>query len=198
LLDTFDEFSDDDAVAPGGDDRWFEVMRPLLQNPDDPWWDLKSTPEKEKRDDILAKAMSDAVKELSDLQGETATDWNWGDLHTLTPTHATFGKSGIGPIEWLFNHSAVPTSGGKDLVNATGWDASVGYQVDAVPSMRMIVDLSNLNESRWIQLTGNSGHAFHPNYDDQLELWRTGQLLTFRFDRATIEKENRHVLTLKP
>ena len=64
--------------------------------------------------------------------------------------------------------------------------------------MRMIVDLSNLNESRWIQLTGNSGHAFHPNYDDQLELWRTGQLLTFRFDRATIEKENRHVLTLKP
>jgi penicillin amidase len=198
LLDTFDEFSDDDAVAPGGDDRWFEVMRPLLQNPDDPWWDLKSTPEKEKRDDILAKAMSDAVKELSDLQGETATDWNWGDLHTLTPTHATFGKSGIGPIEWLFNHSAVPTSGGKDLVNATGWDASVGYEVDAVPSMRMIVDLSNLNESRWIQLTGNSGHAFHPNYDDQLELWRTGQLLTFRFDRATIEKENRHVLTLKP
>ncbi len=173
-------------------------MRPLLQKPDDPWWDLKSTPEVEKRDDILAKAMSDAVKELSDLQGETAKDWNWGDLHTLTPTNATFGKSGIGPIEWLFNHSAVPTSGGKDLVNATGWDASVGYEVDAVPSMRMIVDLSNLNESRWVQLTGNSGHAFHANYDDQLELWRTGQLLTFRFDQPTIEKENKHVLTLTP
>lgn len=198
LLDTFDEFSDDDQVAPNGDDRWFEVMRALLQKPDDPWWDLKSTPEVEKRDDILAKAMSDAVKELSDLQGETAKDWNWGKLHTLTPTNATFGKSGIGPIEWLFNHSAVPTSGGKDLVNATGWDAAAGYEVDAVPSMRMIVDLSNLNESRWVQLTGNSGHAFHANYDDQLELWRTGQLLTFRFDQATIEKENKHVLTLTP
>jgi penicillin G amidase len=198
LLDTFDEFSADLDVAPNGDDRWFEVMRPLLQQPDDPWWDIKSTPAVEKRDDVLARAMSDAVKELSDLQGETAKDWNWGELHTLTPTHATFGKSGIAPIEWLFNHSAVPTSGGKDLVNATGWDTSTGYAVDAVPSMRMIVDLSNLNESRWVQLTGNSGHAFHPNYDDQLELWRTGQLLTFRFEKATIEKENTHVLTLKP
>lgn len=198
LLDTFDEFSDDPAVAPGGGDRWFEVMRPLLEKPDDPWWDAKSTPEVEKRDDILARAMSDAVKELADLQGETAKDWNWGELHTLTPTHATFGKSGIGPIEWMFNHSPVPTAGGKDLVNATGWNSSAGYEVDAVPSMRMIVDLSNLNESRWIQLTGNSGHAFHPNYDDQLELWRTGQLLTFRFDQATIEKENMHVLTLSP
>ena len=30
-----------------------------------------------------------------------------------------------------------------------------------MPSMRMIVDLANLDASRWIQLTGNSGHAFH-------------------------------------
>ena len=36
--------------------------------------------------------------------------------------------------------------------------------------MRMILDLSNLDESRWVQLTGNSGHAFHSNYDDQFEL----------------------------
>jgi penicillin amidase len=39
-------------------------------------------------------------------------------------------------------------------------DAGEGYEVDAVPSMRMIVDLSDLDASRWVQLTGNSGHAF--------------------------------------
>ena len=53
-----------------------------------------------------------------------------------------------------------------------------------MPSMRMIVDLANLDESRWIQLTGNSGHAFHANYDDQFELWRTGQNLPMRWDRG--------------
>jgi penicillin amidase len=62
----------------------------------------------------------------------------------------------------------------------------------------MIVDLANVNESRWIQLTGNSGHPFHPNYSDQLELWRTGQTITFRFDRKTIEEEKTQTLTLTP
>ena len=62
--------------------------------------------------------------------------------------------------------------------------AGEGYEVDAVPSMRMIVNLANLDDSRWIQLTGNSGHAFHPNYADQFELWRTGQTLPMRWNRG--------------
>ncbi len=196
LLLTFDELGE--QLAPSGGDRWFEVVRGLLTKPDSPWWDVKQTPEVEKRDDILARAMSAAVKELADLQGETASDWRWGAIHTLTPTHATFGKSGIGPLEWLFNQPAQETAGGASIVNATGWNAGKGYQVDAVPSMRMIVDLANVNESRWIQLTGNSGHPFHPNYSDQLELWRTGQTITFRFDRRSIEEEKSQTLTLTP
>jgi penicillin G amidase len=62
----------------------------------------------------------------------------------------------------------------------------------------MIEDLSNLDRSRWIQLTGNSGHAFHDNYDDQFELWRTGGNLPMRWDRGTIEAEAAHILTLSP
>jgi penicillin amidase len=196
LLRTFEELTAD--YAPNGGDRWFEVVRRLLDQPDNAWWDDTTTAAVERRDDTIARAMSDAVKELSDRQGESAKDWTWGELHTLTPTHATFGKSGIAPLEWLFNGPEVETAGGSSIVNATGWTAGTGYGVDAVPSMRMIVDLNNLNESRWIQLTGNSGHPFHPNYDDQLEMWRTGQIVTFRFEKATIEREKARTLTLKP
>ncbi len=196
LVLTFDELGE--KYAPSGGDRWFEVVRSILDKPDSPWWDDQSTAEVEKRDDMIARAYADAVKELSDMQGESAGDWRWGAMHTLTPTHATFGKSGIAPIEWLFNIAAVDTSGGDDLVNATGWNAGRDYQVDTVPSMRMIVDLANVNESRWIQLTGNSGHPFHANYSDQLELWRTGQTITFRFDRKSIEEEKTMTLTLQP
>ena len=174
------------------------MVRRLLNEPDNLWWDDTTTAAIERRDDTIARAMADAVKELADLQGETAREWTWGELHTLTPTHATFGKSGIAPLEWLFNGPEVATAGGSSIVNATGWAAGTGYAVDAVPSMRMIVDLNNFNESRWVQLTGNSGHAFHPNYDDQLELWRTGQTMTFRFDKATIEREASQTLVLKP
>lgn len=196
LIQTFDELGS--GYIPDGGDRWFEVMRGLLAKPDSPWWNDRSTPETETRDDILARAMAEAVKELSDAQGETAREWKWGEMHTLTPTHATFGESGIGPIEWLFNHDPVPTSGGDAIVNATGWTAGKGYAVDAVPSMRMIVDMSNLDASRWIQLTGNSGHAFHENYDDQLELWRTGKTISFRFDRKSIEQEQVALQTFNP
>src|SRR5690606_3025516 len=58
--------------------------------------------------------------------------------------------------------------------------------------------LSDLDSSRWVQMTGNSGHAFSPHYDDQLELWRTGQTLPWRWDEATIEAEAAHTLTLRP
>jgi penicillin amidase len=196
LLLTFDELGEDHQ--PDGGDRWFEVVRGLLTQPESPWWDVKATPEKETRDDMLARAMAEAVKELADAQGETAVQWRWGAMHTLTPAHATFGSSGIAPLEWLFNHSAVETAGGDSIVNATGWSAGDGYQVNAVPSMRMIVDLSNMDASRFIQLTGNSGHPFHANYDDQLELWRTGETISFRFDRKSIEAEKVATLTLSP
>jgi hypothetical protein len=62
----------------------------------------------------------------------------------------------------------------------------VAYTVDAVPSMRMIVDLSNVDTSRWVRLTGNSGHAFHPNYDDQFELWHN------RGEPADVLRPRRH------
>ena len=50
-----------------------------------------------------------------------------------------------------------------------------------------LLDLSNLDNSRWVQLTGNSGHPYHPDYTDQLELWRTGRMLPWHWDRTAIE-----------
>jgi len=195
LARTFDELPSD--RQPNGNDRWWEVARSLLDAPTSPWWDDKSTPDVETRDTVLAAAMVDATAELRERLGGDPKGWRWGALHTITLRNATFGESGIAPIEWLFNHGPVGTSGGDAIVNATGWSADEGYEVDAVPSMRMIVDLADLNASRWVQLTGNSGHAFHPNYVDQFELWRTGANLPMRWDRATIEREATQTLRFR-
>ncbi|HEV7896296.1 MAG TPA: penicillin acylase family protein [Planosporangium sp.] len=191
----FDELPAD--RRPDGEDRWFEVVRALLADEASPWWDDRGTPRHETRDEIVAAAMRDAVDELSQRLGGDPTGWRWGALHEITVRNASFGKSGVAPIEWLFNVGPAPTSGGGSIVNATGWDAAKGYEVDWVPSMRMVVDLSNLDASRWVQLMGQSGHAFSPHYSDQFELWRTGATLPMRWDRATIEREARHTLTLE-
>jgi penicillin amidase len=196
LLRTFDELPD--GYKPSGSDNSWEILRPLLAAPTSPWWDERRTARTESMNDMLAAAMADAVEELTDRLGDDPADWRWGDLHTLALTHQTLGQSGIAPVERLFNRGPVKVSGGGGVVNASSWWAEEGYQVTAVPSMRMIVDLSDLDESRWVQLTGESGHAYHANYTDQVELWRAGKDTPMRWDRPSIEEAARHTQTLKP
>ena len=196
LARTFDELPEDDK-ADGGD-RWWEVVRGLLEQPSSPWWDDRTTSTVETMDQVLSAALTDAADELSDRLGDDPSGWRWGDLHTLTLRNQSFGVSGIAPVEWLFNKGPEPVSGGSSIVNATGWDAAAGYDVDAVPSMRMVVDLGDLDASRWVQLSGNSGHAFSEHYADQFGPWRRGELLPMRWDRETIRREAEHTMRLKP
>jgi penicillin G amidase len=196
LADTFDELPA--AQRPDGEDRWFEVVHGLLGDAGSPWWDDRRTAAKESRDDILRRAMREATTELTKRFGADRNAWRWGELHRFTARNQTFGESGVSMMEWLFNVGPVETAGGTSIVNATGWDARKGYEVNWVPSMRMIVDMSKLDSSRWIQLLGESGHAFSPHYDDQLEKWRTGLTVPMRWERATIEREARHELRLRP
>jgi penicillin G amidase len=196
LLRTFDELPAD--RKPDGSDRWYEVLLPMLGDQASAWWDDRSTPAVESADQTVAAAMNDAAAELRERLGDDPAEWRWGELHRLTARNQSFGESGVAIIEWLFNHGPADTAGGDAIVNATGWNAAEGYEVDWVPSMRMIVDLSNLDGSRWINLTGASGHAFAAHYADQFDRWRTGETLPMRWDQATIRREAAHTLTLRP
>jgi penicillin amidase len=196
LARTFDELPA--GYRPDGGDRWWLVMLRLLNQEKSSWWDDRSTPRVETRDDIVTAAMADAADELTAKQGKDPAGWRWGRLHTLELENQTLGKSGIAPVEWLFNYGPVGVSGGGSIVDATGWDPQHGYEVDAVPSMRMVVDLSNLDGSRWVQLTGESGHAFTEHYRDQFDLWRTGQLLPMPWSEAAVGAATTEILSLQP
>ncbi|MFD1825818.1 MULTISPECIES: penicillin acylase family protein [Mumia] len=184
-------------VWPAGGERWFEVVRRLLNSPDSDWWDDRTTKSvRETRDDILRTAMRDARDEMTRRQSLDPDRWSWGNVHTLTLENQTLGTSGIALVEKLFNRGPYEVGGGSGIVNATGWDAAEGYEVIAVPSMRMVVDLSDLDKSRWINLTGVSGHAFHRNYTDQTELWADGKTLPWRYTEDAVEKAARDELRL--
>jgi penicillin amidase len=177
-------FHDDlpEEYWPSGGARWWEVVRTMLENPADPFWDDTGTEDVvETRDAILLAAMKDARDECTRLLGKDAGTWQWGRLHELELRDGTLGDSGIAPIEALFNRGPYAVGGGSSIVQANGWSAAAGYGVDNVPSMRMQVDFGDLDASRWVQLTGQSGHPFHPNYVDQTELWRTGGTLPMRW-----------------
>jgi penicillin amidase len=197
LAATFHDDLPEDSWPKGGD-RWFEAVKQLLDQPDSPWWDNRATSTIETRDAIFSQAFAAAVKELESSLGKDPTQWTWGDLHTLTLENQTLGQSGIAPIEAIFNRGPFRTAGGDDIVNATGWDASASYQIESLPSMRMIVDLGDLNDSLLIHTTGQSGHAYHPHYVDMTDLWRKIQYHPMLWERSQVEDQAEGHLRLVP
>ncbi len=199
LVDTFDDELPPGA-RPSGGDRWWEVVRGLVENPHNRWWDdVRTKGVREDRDAILARAMVQARKELTRLLAKDPTRWRWGRLHQLDLVNQSYGRSGIPPLERLFNRGPYEVPGGSDSVLATGWNAhGNGYAVTAVPSMRMVVDLADLDRSRWVNLTGVSGHPWSDYYNDQIDLWTRGETEPWAFTEAAAKKAAEHTLTLVP
>ncbi|KRB80057.1 hypothetical protein ASE01_00685 [Nocardioides sp. Root190] len=188
-----------EGLEPDGSDRWFAVMAQVLPRSADRWWDdVETDGVVESRDDILRASMKAARDVLTARQSPNAEEWTWGALHRLDLRSATLGESGVGPIEWLFNRGGWKVGGGGSLVNATGWDAREGYGVVTAPSMRMVVPMDDPDAARWINLTGVSGHAFHPHYTDQTDLWARGETLPWVFTADAVRDAADDVLTLTP
>jgi penicillin amidase len=62
----------------------------------------------------------------------------------------------------------------------------------------MVVDLADLDQSRWINLTGASGHAYAHHYWDQAPLWARGETIPMRSSRGAVEAGAEKTLTLMP
>lgn len=198
LEDTFHDDLPEDAWPDGGD-RWFAVVEDLLRQPSNQWWDDTGTEDEvETRDDILARAMREARDELTQRQALDPHEWHWGGLHKLDLHNQTLGESGVGPVEWLVNRGTWDLAGGGAAVDATSWDASEGYEVTSAPSMRMVVSLADFDRSRWVNLTGVSGHPFSSHYTDQTDLWAKGETLPWAFSEKAVADAGEETLTLTP
>jgi len=192
-----DDFPSDVDVEGGS--RLYVAMQQLATTPNSLWWDDHNTSTfVEDRDAIFRQAMAASVELLEDRFGSDPRRWQWGALHTATFRNQTLGESGIGLIEGRFNRGPFDTAGGEDIVNATGWSIEEGFEVTWVPSMRMIVDLGDLDASRTVHTTGQSGHTGHDHYQDMVELWRDGEYYPMHWDRSSVEADAEGHLRLQP
>ncbi|WP_260857323.1 penicillin acylase family protein [Microbacterium sp. 1.5R] len=187
----------DEPLPADGQGRLFTVVGDLLDDPADPLW-TNSAIDVDGRDEMLALSAEQAYDELSRLQGTDVDGWNWGALHAITLTSDTLGSSGIAPIEALFNRGPYAVGGGASVVNATGWRLGESYATTTVPSMRMVVDLSDFDASTWIHLTGASGHAFDEHYTDQTEDWAAGVQRPWAFSPEAVDAATQRTLVLRP
>ncbi len=188
-----------DAKVPLDDQsRFVQVFEQQLERPDAVWWKNAGAGVTTQQE-LLALAADQAYDELAGAQGADQSKWNWGELHAITITNGSFGESGVAPIEWLFNRGPYPVGGGSGVVDATGWELDgEGYATETVPSMRMVIDVSDWDASNWIHLTGASGHAFNPHYVDQTEDWASGAQRPWAFSPEAVKAAAKDTLTLTP
>ncbi|MCL8014021.1 penicillin acylase family protein [Streptomyces sp. AS02] len=192
---------DADQAQPDGGDRWFEVVRSLMNDEKSDWWTTPRSgtrPGATDRDSLFRRAMIDARWELTAKLGKDIDTWSWGRLHRLFLKNQTLGTEGPGFLQYVLNRGPWKLSGGEGTVNATGWNAAGGYGVVWVPSMRMVVNLGDLDKSKWINLTGASGHAYNAHYTDQTDKWADGELLDWSFSDGAVDESTEDTLVLRP
>ena len=173
-------------------------MIEIMPQADSPWFDDVTTPQIEERDDIVWQSLTDAVAWLRDEYGDDPEKWEWGRLHTKTFVHQPLGQSGIALLEDLFNSDTIPARGDSYTVDAASFDYNYPFTMGSGVSQRYIADLSDLDNSRIIHTTGQSGQLFHPHREDMIPLWQNVQYGPMPFSREAVEANTAATLMLTP
>jgi len=152
------------------------------------WCDDVSTPAVETCDQIKARALDLALADLERRLGADRAHWRWGDLHVARSAHRPFTAV---PLLARWFDLRQPVGGDRYTVDVSENDISAKRPYEAVtgPSLRALYDLSNLENSVFIQSTGQSGNRFSPLYDNFAARWGRVEYIPMRTDRAAIEPD---------
>ena len=125
-------------------------------------------------DELLVRSLE---RGLHDVRGlPTASTANWGQYLETTLAHPV--GHGIPFLRRWFDIGPFPQAGTTTTVKQT--TTRMG------PSMRMIVDLGNLDNSLHNITTGESGQPFSPHYKDQWQAYYDGRSFPMQFSKLEI------------
>jgi penicillin amidase len=150
----------------------------------------------EKRDKLLLSTLREAYAEMEMLEGRDAKGWTWGKLHHNFSEHpfseivdeASREKLSVGPVE---------TGGSGFTVNASGYRASDFLQTGG-PSVRLVFDVGNWDNSRAVNYPGQSGDPESAHYRDLAGMWRAGTYFPLLYSRKAVEQATEKRIRLVP
>ncbi len=127
--------------------------------------------------EILEATLDQTLVALAKAYGGDMKEWRWGKAHRAALTSQFFG--GLPLVGSLFD-IGLEVPGGAETVDRAGFIHTDEVHFPAVhgPGYRGIFDLSNLDASRFIIATGQSGSPLSAHFGDLAERWRDGQFIT--------------------
>ena len=135
-------------------------------------------------DQVLLESFADAVEEGRRMQGRDIGGWRFGVYNRLIIPHPVYTRLPV--VGKYFAIGPLPQSGSSTTVKQT--TTRIG------PSMRMIVDLSDWDNSLMNIATGISGQALSSHFRDQWEAHYEGRSFPMHYRRAEVE----NTLTVVP
>jgi penicillin amidase len=168
------------------------VMLDALENPQTRFGEHAA----QKRDHVLLTSLRSAYEEMEKLQGPDARQWKWGKLHYNLCEHpfsrivdeATRAKIDVGPIQ---------KNGSAFAPSQSAYRASDFRQTNG-PSVRVVIDVGDWDNSMAINHPGQSGDPDSPHYRDLARMWRDGQYFPLLYTRKAVEKETERTIKLVP
>jgi penicillin amidase len=171
----------------------FLMVRDALANPQSPFFADAAA-----RDATIVQAENEAYTDLRHTFGTTDTSkWQWGTIHQA---HFDNPLTAVALLKLVLPNQSVARPGDASTVNVggAGGFADYNYDQDTVPSMRQIIDMSNLDDSRFVTTTGESGEPFSPHNFDLLPLWDSGRYQPMDFTAAAVQAHAQETLVLAP
>lgn len=130
-------------------------------------------------DDMLLQSLAAGLEQGSKLQGSSVNRWRWGAYNELTIEHPVLGH--LPAVGKYFDVGPVWMSGSSTTVKQT--TRRMG------PSMRMVVDLGNLDGSFQNITIGESGHWLSPHFRDEWPSYYVGNSFPMQFGHVNVQSE---------
>ncbi len=182
----------------GADDAMTALLQPgdvqsvtdLLERPE-AWF---AEAPLERLETILDETLAAAWRDCSASLDGDPQKWEWGKVHRLSLTHAlapicpdlpalrlepmNLGGSGSTPAYAVYRPS--------DFETVTG------------PSVRMVLDVGEWDNSRFINTPGQSGDPTSAHHADLKDDWLTGRYNPLSYSRAAVDAVTERVIELMP
>ena len=168
----------------------------LMADAESPWWDDRSTPQRETQTDIVRRAWKATVAHLQATLGPDSGTWRWDAVHTLTHEHPLGRQK---PLDRIFNVGPFPVPGGHEVPNNFAQRNGSGpWPVVYGPSTRRLIDFARPQEGLGVNPGGVGGVWPDAHYADQAALLAQGRYRREWLDEADVRAHSNGLLVLKP
>jgi len=135
-------------------------------------------------DALLLRCLTGAIETGQKIQGSSVSRWDYGQYMSLEIVNRVDGRLPL--IGRFFNIGPVPMGGAGSTVKQ--------YTRRLGPSLRMIVDLGDLEHSFANLATGESAQVLSPHYKDQWDAYYAGRSFPMQYGKV----DANDVLVIKP